>query len=129
MKLGSETGSLTNHLISRMTLNEPEPYVGMPATLLGWTDRHPATVVEVNTKKRYIVVQEDDAIRTDSNGMSESQEYEYTRNPAAARIIYRKNKAGLWKAHYINLETNRLVQKGSYGLRLGDREKYHDFSF
>lgn len=127
MKLGSETGSLVNHLYSRSA--SPEPVVGMGATLLSWTDRHPATVIEVNQKKRYIVVQEDDAVRLDSNGMSESQAYEYSSNPNGSKSIYRKNRKGEWVSHVINPDTGRLVQRRSAGLLLGERDKYHDFSF
>lgn len=122
-----QTGSLINHLYAR-TDSEP-PYVGMPATLLMWTDRSPATVVDVNMKKRCVVVQEDDYKRTDSNGYCESQEYEYTRNPQATCHIFRKNKKGQWVLHRLNLETNRLVQSPGYGLLLGQREKYYDPSF
>ncbi len=129
LKLGSETASLINHVMSISVRDEPAPYVGMPATLLLWTDRNPATVVEVNMDKRYIVVQEDDARRIDSNGMSESQEYEYTRNPNAPRKIFRKNKKGQWVEHYLNPETNRLVQSRGAGLMLGRRNMYYDFSF
>lgn len=129
MKIGSETGSLVNHLYSRMVNGEPAPCVGMPATLLSWTDRSPATVVEVNMLARYIVVQEDDWMRLDSNGMSESQEYRYTQNPLGSKTIFRKNKAGQWVQCYRNPETGRLVQSTGPGLRLGKKERYHDFSF
>ena len=44
MNLGTETGSVMNHLMSRMVRGEPAPRVGMGATLLSWTDRHAATV-------------------------------------------------------------------------------------
>lgn len=37
MKLGSETGSLVNHLMS--TSSNDEPNIGTPATLLSWSDR------------------------------------------------------------------------------------------
>jgi hypothetical protein len=127
MRIGAETASLVNHVYSRMT-SEP-PYVGMPATLLSWTDRSPATVVDVNMKGRCIVVQEDDYQRIDNNGLSESQEYEYARNPKASVYIFRKNKKGEWVQHRFNPKTNRLVQSRGYGLMLGKREKYHDFSF
>lgn len=126
MKFGIETASFVNHLYS--AAKSPEPVVGMPATILSWTDRRPATVVEVNSKKRYIVVQEDNARRIDNNGMSESQEYEYTPNPEANRQVFRKMKDGSWLRHVINPATNRLVKR-SGGLMLGRREKYHDFSF
>lgn len=128
MKLGSETGSLMNHLYSRMVVGEPMPYVGMGATLLSWTDRDPATIVEVNLAKKYIVVQRDEAVRVDSNGMSESQEYEFTPNPNAPRMIYKKNRKGIWKRHEFN-ERGRLVLAHGQGLRIGERDKYYDFSF
>ena len=129
MRIGSETASLVNHMYSRMVVGEPAPYVGMPATLLSWTDRNPATVIEVNMTKRYIVVQDDDYQRIDSNGLSESQEYEYTPNPNGHTRIFRKDKKGQWVQHYVNPETKRLVQSRGCGLRLGAREKYYDFSF
>lgn len=129
MKIGSETGSLINHLYSRATLGEPRPQVGMGATLLCWTDRHPATIVEVNDKGRYIVVQDDDYRRVDSNGMSEAQEYEYTPNTKAPTRIFRKSRKGEWVQCVRNPETGRLIQARGPGLRLGEREKYHDFSF
>lgn len=126
MKFGYETASFVNHLYS--SAKSPEPEVGMGATILMWTDRQPATVVEVNHKKRYIVVQEDNAKRIDTDGMSESQEYEYSPNPEASRQIYRKMKDGRWVRHYVNPDTNRLVKDGT-ALMLGRREKYHDYSF
>lgn len=127
MRLGTQTGSLVNHIMT--TGGSDEPYVGMPATVCFWTDRSPATVVEVNMKKRYIVVQDDDFVRVDLNGMSESQKYDYTPNVEGAKRIFRKNKQGKWVLCYINPETKRMVQSGGCGLALGRREKYHDYSF
>lgn len=128
MKLGTETGSLINHVMANSGFG-PEPHVGMAATVLYWSDRSPATVIEVNMKKRYIVVQDDDFIRTDNNGMSESQQYEFVRNEKGMTRIFRKNKKGEWVYSYINPETNRIVKAGGCHLRLGSRDKYHDYSF
>ncbi|MFZ9958745.1 MAG: hypothetical protein ACO3E7_08995 [Burkholderiaceae bacterium] len=122
-----QTASLINHLYSRT--EGDEPVVGTPATLLYWTDRSPATVVEVNHKKRFIVVQEDNYRRTDENGLSESQAYDYTPNPDGHTRIFRKLKNGQWAEHFINPETKRLVKAGGCGLLLGRREKYHDYTF
>lgn len=127
MRLGTQTGSLVNHIMTNS--RSGEPYVGMPATICYWTDRSPATVVEVNMKGRYIVVQDDDYKRVDGNGMSESQVYEYTQNPENYKRIYRKNKKGQWVQQVRNPETGRLNNAPSGNLYLGDREKYHDFSF
>ena len=127
MKLGTQTNSVINSVYA--STRGPEPVVGMGATLLSWTDRNPGTVVEVNHRKRFIVVQDDDYRRTDKNGLSESQAYEYTPNPNGHRRIFRKMKDGRWAEHVVNPDTKRLVKAGGCGLLLGRREKYHDFSF
>jgi hypothetical protein len=122
-----QTGSLVNHMYSRMTIGAPEPEVGMGVTMLGWTDRHAGTIVEVNNKKRYIAVTEDHAKRIDNNGISESQEYEYTPDFNGYRIYYRKDRKGEWRVCHYN-ENKRLVF-GRGGLIVNHREKYHDYSF
>lgn len=127
MNLGTQTGSLVNHMYSRMTAGEPEPTVGMGVTMLSWTDRNAGTIVEVNMKKRYIAVTEDSTRRIDNNGMSESQEYEYTTVMDGHRDYYRKDKKGQWRRCYYN-ENNRLVFTTG-GLIIGRRESYYDFSF
>lgn len=109
------TGSLVNHLMSRSTTIVPE--VGMGATLLGWTDRHAATVVRVSASKKTFWLQQDRAIRTDKNGMSECQEYTFERQPnAQARKVVMTKKG--WRE-----------AGGGYMVALGVREEYHDFSF
>jgi hypothetical protein len=107
-------GSLQN----AMTANIPPatPKVGDGATLLHWTDRSPATVVWVSPSGKTIHLQEDDATRTDDNGMSECQNYTFTPNPAAVKLVARLTKKG-WK-----------VLKGAQ-VRIGNRSKYHDYSF
>jgi len=127
MKLGTETGSMTNHLYSRMTKGQPEPTVGMGATILMWTDRKAGTVVDV--MDNIIAVQEDTAKRVDDNGMSESQEYEYTPNPDAPNTWFRREKAGNWVEVFVNRKTNRWNKGGGRGLRLGERRQYRDVSF
>ena len=122
-----QTGSLINHIYSRT--DSEAPFVGMAATLLSWTDRYPATVIEVNNAKRYIVVQNDSYLRTDRNGLSEQQSYVYAPNPDGCKRIFRKLKNGQWAEHYINPETNRLVKANAGGLFLGRREKHEDPSF
>ena len=127
MNAGTQTGSLVNHLYSRMTIGEPEPTVGMGVTMLSWTDRDAGTIVEVNMKKRYIAVTEDNKKRTDNNGISESQEYEYTTVMDGHRYYYRKDKKGQWRRCYHN-QNGRLIY-GTGGLSIGHRESYYDFSF
>jgi hypothetical protein len=122
------TGSLINHLYSSMTINAPAPEVGQAATMLLWSDRTPGTVVEVNMKGRYIVVQEDTAIVTSGPSLG-APEYRYERNPNGHLNYFRKAKNGRWVNVARNPETKRFVQLGTLGLLLGERQKYWDPSF
>jgi hypothetical protein len=132
LKAGTQTGSLVNHLYSRGTRGQPEPVVGMGATILLWTDRHAATIVEVSKDKQgrtIIGVQEDDAKRTDSNGFSESQTYDYTRNTRSPVRYWRLNDKGFWEAIRKNEETGRWNKFDGNGIKIGVREQYWDPSF
>ena len=133
LRLGSGTGSVFNHFDSRAVVGEPEPFVGMGATVLHWTDRSACTIVkiEVIRKVTYITTQDDDAKRKDTNGMSESQDYEYTPDPMGRLRVFKKHpKSGFWKFCVLNPDTGRYVQQthGS-GLKIGVRDEYYDYSF
>lgn len=113
MKLGTETGSLINHVMSQ-SHGATMPQVGMGATICGWSDRHAATIVKVTECQIY--VQRDRVIRTDSNGMSESQHYDYAADPLAPVEIFRRTKRG-WR------------NKGGRSLSIGHRSEFYDYSF
>lgn len=119
MRAGTGTGSLINHLMSRA--GTPEQITeGMGATMLCWTDRHAATVTRV-VRATVIEVVQDEATRTDSNGMSESQEYAYA--PGKGKpTVYTLRKNGAWVRQGESLKNGARVI-------LGRREEYHDFSF
>ena len=119
MELGTQTNSLVNHFLSG-TKGQPEPEVGMGATLLCWTDRQAHTIVEVLSPRR-IVVKRDNVKRTDSNGMSEDQSYTYETNNEATSEVYTKRKNGGWYKAGASMK--------DYQLRIGDRREYHDFGF
>lgn len=121
MRLGTETGSVINHLLAGSGM----PEIGGPATILLWTDRKPGTVIEWDGK--IAAVQLDDYRRIDSNGMSESQEYEYTSNPNNPICYFRLGKNG-WESVWRNELTNRW-KKQSGGVFFGERERYLDFTF
>jgi hypothetical protein len=125
MRLGSETGSLINHVMSDG--NGLTPTVGMGATILGWTDRYPATVVDVQGD--VIFVQEDTATRLDKNGLSEAQDYSYSPNPCAKLRTFKRDKTGRWRACDMSTAKRWVFQPGGKQLILGRREKYHDYSF
>ena len=131
MKLGTETGSLVNHLYSRAVVGQPEPVVGMGATILMWTDRHAATIIEVWTDASgwaFVTVQADHAKRTDQNGQSESQTYEYSANPNGAKRTWRQVEGGTWQEVELGA-TKRWKKTGGPGLRIGEREEYRDPCF
>lgn len=112
------TGSLINTLMGAPA--DTTPKVGMGATILMWTDRHAATVIEVITPKK-IVVQEDTATRTDNYGMSDAQSYDYTPNPNGVKRTFTLRKNGAW------VMTGMAMQGGTR-LRLGVRDEYYDYS-
>lgn len=130
--MGMNYGSLHNHLYSRQTIGQPEPEVGMGATILFYSDRQACTIVNVGKINNtiYIDVQKDLAKRTDNNGMSDCQSYEYSPNPDGSIRTFRfNNKTQKWECCYKNPETGRWnVSKGE-GLKIGVREEYYDFSF
>ena len=128
MKLGTETNSLTNHLYARAVNGQPEPQVGMGATILAWTDRYAGTITEVRPNG-VITVQDDQAIRVDQNGMSECHEYRYEPNPRGPIRHFRRRRNGVWSEVEFNPETNRWKFSDGLGLRIGDRHHYHDYSF
>ena len=76
LKLGTETGSLINHLYSR-SAQTGEIAVGVGATILSWSDRKACTIIEVVANKAGEIIefraQSDKATRTDKNGMSDAQ--------------------------------------------------------
>jgi hypothetical protein len=131
MKLGTQTGSVTNHIYSRATKGQPTPEVGMGVTILSWTDRHAGTIIGVSEYPHPTVwVRQDKATRTDKNGFSESQTYDYEPNPDGAlyRFRFRNNR---WEEIRLNDKTGRWnkCEGGGMGLRIGEREEYWDPSF
>ena len=109
-------GSLINRLTE--SSKQPEPRLGDGATILMYTDRKAGTIIEISKSGRVITVQRDHAIRTDKNGMSDSQNYRYERDPEGSLYKFSLRKDGSWKE-----------VKGTSGLWIGGRNEYHDFSF
>lgn len=131
LKLGKETGSVMNHIYSRATRGQPDPVVGMGVTFLQWTDRSAGTIVEVFKIGNDLAIktQGDRAERTDKNGFSEDQTYEYTPQPNAAKQVWRfRNNA--WEQVRLNPESGRWKKvEGGGGLRIGVRDAYWDPCF
>lgn len=91
------------------------PVVGEGATELMWSDRHAYTVTWVSKSGKTFRARQDKAIRTDSNGWSESQTYRFEPNPNGSEVTVRWTKRG-WR------------NKGT-GFKLGERDEYCDPSF
>lgn len=117
VRLGRDTHSVTNFMMGNSKM--PKPEVGMGATILMATDRRAATIIWVSESGRQVIIQEDKAIRVDSNGMSESQEYRYERDEDSTPVKYSLRKDGAW----------RQVGQSQGGLLIGRRSEYYDYSF
>ena len=102
--------------------NNSLPVLDGPATVLSYSDRYPCTVISVTDKE--VIVQEDHSRRIDSNGMSETQNYDYSRNAYGRTFTYRKVKSGRRKGQW---REGGLT--AGCGIIFGTREKYYDFSF
>jgi len=119
MKLGTETGSLINHVMTNC--KQKVPVIGEGATKCLWSDRHAGTIVAIILTKagklKEIHWQVDVATRIDKNGMSDSQKYSYTPNLNAPVEIFKAKKNGSFKSN-----------DGSV-LAIGTRDSYYDYSF
>jgi len=114
----STGGSLQNRLME--ISGSKAPAIGNGATIVMFTDRHAATIVEATAKT--VVVQQDSVARADSNGMSEDQRYTFTPNPNAVRVAYSLRNTGQW------IRVGEST-KGGQVLLIGHRDEYHDYSF
>lgn len=113
-------GNLMNRIDER--LKSPAPEVGMGATILMYSDRDAATIVTISDTRKLIGVQRDKFVRTDENGMSEDQTYEFTPNPAAHIEYFTLRHNGQW------IRQGETLRNG-LAILLGRRDKYRDFSF
>lgn len=134
MRLGSDTGSLVNHIYSRSTLGQPAPFVGMGCTLLGWTDRQAGTIVKVEELEakdyQFVVhVTEDTATVVKGSCQDGSAVYEFKSNPDGHRTQFRSRRDnGKWERVALSSK-GRWTKVDGYGLRIGARDHYHDPHF
>ncbi len=122
LRAGTQTGSLINHLMSGSAM--PEPEVGMGVTILCWTDRKPATIVEVIKTKagkvKAIAIQADNYESISGSVFEETVEYKYAPNPDAVKEIYTLRGNGAWAKPGSPARNHLLI---------GQREKYYDPHF
>lgn len=128
MSLNTETGSATNHVLSRQTEGQPDPAKGMGATLLGWSDRYAVTIIAIDGD--IITVQEDHAKRLDDNGASEDQSYEYSADTEAPARQYRRTANGSWEqVTRLHHASRWEVVPSGYSLLVGRRDHFFDFAY
>ena len=115
-------GERSNPKLDReLSAKEAPPVVGMGATMVMHSDRHACTVIEVVSPSK-VVVQLDHAVRTDKNGLSESQTYEYAPNPHGEIHTLTKRLNGKW------ITKGQSLRSGQRWY-VGVRQEYRDPSF
>lgn len=131
MKLGTQTGSVINHLHSRAVIGQPEPEVGMGCTVLLWSDRTAATIVSVATFGSALIigVREDESRVAAGSEIDGSARYEYSQDPNGRHRNFRRKPDGMWLEVHKSLVSGRWIKAAGAGLRIGDRETYRDPSF
>lgn len=116
------TNSLTNAIM--VASKQPEPKVGMGATIVMYSDRYAATIVTIARVSGIdrVHVREDIVTRIDNNGMSECQDYAYAPNPNAPVQVFTLRNTG----RYVKM---RQPTNGGTHLLIGVRDHYTDPSF
>jgi hypothetical protein len=119
VKITRNHGSLVNAIMEQS--KQDQPVVGMGATRLMYSDRHPYTITKVSADGKTIEVQADTATRTDKNGMSDSQTYTYTANPNGSTDTVTLRKNGGWVT-----KGQGMVNGQKWAI--GYREEFYDFT-
>lgn len=101
-------------------MNQQTPQVGMGATEYVGSDRYPYTVILIVSPKK-IVVRRDDFRRTDNNGMSESQTYDYIQTPDGEETTLTLRRNGRW------VPEGTAMKDGHWFI--GERSAYQDPCF
>jgi len=124
MKLGTQTGSLMNHLMANGT---HKAQIGKGATILQWTDRHAYFVNFVSANGKRALIERAKAVRIDDNGMSDSQDYKYERmeNADIREVVF---KWGKWRMEYTCPYENKKKYQ-PINIAWGVMQEYYDYSF
>lgn len=128
MKLGTQTGSLVNSLMSNRVCSEIT--VGAPATFLSWSDRSPGTVIKVFEKGAYTYLN----VRRDRVEYHDDCSGNYDivdgNDEFYSTFRFKTDGSSGFQNVSINPETGRYVKNGREGgLTIGVREYYYDPHF
>lgn len=94
--------------------NATLPQVGAGCTMLSWTDRHAYEVISASEDKKRVVIQQYQPVRTDNNGMSETQNYAYT-------ILNGFNEIIVWKWGAWRKEVSKIMFTEEYAKTIGPK--------
>lgn len=118
---------MINSILKRAVIGQPEPTVGMGATLLSHSDRNPATIREVfKVGERTIVKTTSDAY---SRVSPHSDKMEFRTIDDGRVNHFRREKSGFWVNVVFNEATKRWTRGNTLGLRIGERDHYYDPHF
>lgn len=99
-------------------LKGPDPIVGMGVTVISSSDRLAGTIRDVHIGGKKFWFTYDLAVRLDSRGQHNDQEYTYEAQHDAPLMEAYLNKNKRWK-----------IRKDGRSLALGYRSAFHDYSF
>lgn len=116
--MNDQVYQLPENDVDSLDYYEVRPDVGIGCTVRSYSDCAPYTVVAINKSGKTVTLREDTAKRTDDNGFSSNQKYDYFVNPEGTVIKARLLKDGRWK---VIGSPNTVV--------FGHRRKYYDYSF
>lgn len=100
-----------------MEREEIKPAVGMGVTQVIGSDRYPGTISRVSASGKTFWFKRDNYKRTDRNGISESQTYEYSADPNCYETEVRRRKDGSWQeigGGYVNVGFRRAYLDPSF---------------
>lgn len=115
-----EIGSSINYILGNSNFIKPE--VGMPVTILYWSDRKPGTIINVSKSGKRVDVQFDDYMIIKGSEHDGSAEYEFMQNSENEIVSFSLRKNGSWT------KKNNATRSG-LRLCLGRRERYYDPNF
>lgn len=125
-------GNLINRVMENSN-NAVSPSVGVGCTVIMYSDRIAGTIVRIiykGKKTKILIVQADNAIRTDSNSMSDSQSYRYEPDPSGRIYYFKQNRVGRWTEASISADRRKFnFVSGGAKLLIGHRDHYYDYSF
>ena len=99
--------------------------VGTKATIYLWSDRHSYEVIDVKDQK-HVTLRRLKATRTDGNGMSDFQEYDYKSDPKGETFEL-KFAYGKWRRKEVSRSGD--VSWHPESISFGVADEHFDFSF